>query len=119
MDIHPAEYIPTEEEQEIIDFEDKLEKGEAKLYDTPIKLYFENHPDLYFDPCALDYVINVAKVRTIGEFVERYHGILPDILNEYPFLNQPDVIEHHEDTYNWIVEDVVEPATIMLGGNNR
>lgn len=119
MDIEPAEYVPTEEEQEIIDFEKRLARGEAKPYDTPIKLYFDNNRELYFDFSALCYIINVAKVRTIGEFVERYHDILPDILNEYPFLNQPDVIEHHEDSYNWIVEDVVEPATIMLGGNNH
>lgn len=117
MDIQPAEYIPTEEEQEIIDFEEKLERGQAKPFDTPIKMYFDNHSELYFDPCALDYIINVAKIKTIGELTEKYFNILPDILSEYPFLNQEDVLNHHEETINTIIEDVCEPETIMLGAN--
>ena len=117
MDIHPAEYIPTAEEQEYIDFEEKFERGEVDRYETPIKLYFENHQDLYFDPCALDYVINVAKVKTIGEFIERYEDILPDILNEYPFLNQEDIIERLHDTFEFVVGDAGRLETIRLGPN--
>lgn len=118
MDINPAEYIPSEEELEEIEFEDKFERGEAKIQDMPIKLYFDNHQELYFDPCALDYIINTIKIKTIGEFVNRYFDILPQVLEQYPFLNQEDVIEHLNGTYDKIFEEVGEMVTIRIGQNN-
>ena len=118
MDIKLEECEPSQEEIEVAEFIDKYEKGEAKVADTPIKLYFEDHSDLYFDPCALDCIINEIKIKTIGEFVDKYSDILVTILEKYPYLNQEDVLEHMDETYSKIVDDTGKMVTVMLGGNH-
>lgn len=115
MDIEPQEYIPTEEEQEISDFIDGYDKGEAKIEDTPIKLYFEDHSELYLDPCALDYIINDIKIKTIGEFVDKYSDILKAVLEKYPYLNQEDILDHMAETYSKIVDDTGKTLTLRTG----
>ena len=119
MDIEPVEAILTPEQEEALDFEERFERGEARSGDAPIKYYLDAHPDFWFEPMALDYILNESGLRTIRDLIEQYADILPIIIEKYPHINQEDILERMRQTMCEIDGDICEYAVFHTGANNH
>ena len=114
MDIIPIEAALTEEEQEVADFEEKLERGAVLRSAAPVRYYFDQHPEIFFDKDVLDYMIENFNVRTIGDLFEMYEDVLPQLIEVFPHIDNAEFRERMDQTLNQIHEDAYMPDAITI-----
>ena len=94
MDIELETVELTKEEKENIEIEEKIDKGELKPSDVPLRYYLEHHQDFYLSTTASNFILNELQIKTIGELVNKYEDVVrPKIIERFPFFNELNMEE--------------------------